>query len=61
MGPRQRSSLGDTLREFANLEAAALVLGQFIGDRSLSVELLVAGIAIWVLFVGLALALEGGA
>lgn len=59
LGPRQRSSLSETLREFANLEVAALVLGQFIGERPISSELMLVGIAIWILLVGLALALEG--
>ncbi|MDO8793629.1 MAG: hypothetical protein Q7J25_03315 [Vicinamibacterales bacterium] len=59
MAPRQKTALSETLREFANLAAAALVLGQFIGDRALSWRLMGVGAFAWIVFVSLALWLEG--
>ena len=55
---RQRDALGQTIRELANLIAAALVVGQIVTERRRS-WLIVAGIGIWVAFVGWALILEG--
>ncbi len=48
---RQRTALGETLRQVGNLAAAALVLGQFVGDRSLSWRVLFAGTVAWMVFV----------
>ena len=55
--PRQRAALGETLRELANLAAGALVLGQFVGEQRLSTRSVLAGIAVWLALVGLALLL----
>ena len=55
---RQRAALSETLREFANLAVAALVLGQFIGTRPLSWRLMGVGALVWLLCLALALALE---
>ena len=57
---RQRAALGETLRQLANLAAAALGLGQFVGEQPPSWWLLVAGAAIWIALVSSALVLEGG-
>ena len=57
--PRQRTALGETLRELANLVAGALVLGQFVGERRLSIWSVLAGIAAWFVLVGLVLLLAG--
>jgi hypothetical protein len=57
--PRQRAALGETLRDLANLGAAALVFGQFIGQQPLSWVLMLAGAGIWVGFVSVALVMEG--
>jgi hypothetical protein len=57
--PRQRAALSETLRELANLAAAALVLGQFVGQRALSWQVLVSGAALWLVLVSYALVLEG--
>ena len=55
---RQRDALGQTIRELANLIAAALVVGQIVTDQRRSWVIL-AGIAIWLGFVALALLLAG--
>ena len=55
---RQRAALSETLREFANLAVAALVLGQVIGTRPLSWRLMGVGALVWLLCLALALALE---
>ena len=56
---RQRSALGETVRELANYGAAALVFGQFIGQSAVSGLLILAGITLWLAFVSFALVLEG--
>ncbi|MEQ1761351.1 MAG: hypothetical protein ABL986_23835, partial [Vicinamibacterales bacterium] len=59
LAPRQRAALSETLREFANLAAAALVLGQAIGERPVSWPPVLAGALIWLGFVWFGLTLEG--
>ena len=54
----QRTALGGTLRELANYGAAALIFGQFVGERSVSWPLILAGVAMWLAFVVTALAIE---
>ena len=56
---RQRAALGETLRELANFAAAALVLGQFVGQQPPSWRLILAGVSIWVVMISVALALIG--
>ena len=56
---RQRVALGETLRELANFAAAALVFGQFVGQGTVSLRLVLAGIAIWLTLVLLALVAQG--
>lgn len=56
---RQRTALSETLRELANLAAAAFVLGQFVTSQPLSWRLMLMGIAFWIAFVGVGLLLEG--
>ena len=56
---RQRSALSETLRELANLAAAAFVLGQFVMSQPLSWGLMLLGIVLRVAFVGVGLVLEG--
>jgi len=56
---RQRTVLGETVRELANYGAAALVFGQFVGQGTVSWPLVLAGIALWLAFVSFALVLEG--
>jgi hypothetical protein len=56
----QRTTLSDALRELANLAVGGLIIGQLVSDRSLSIELLVAGLVVWFLLVGLALLAAGG-
>jgi hypothetical protein len=56
---RQLVALGETLRDLANLAAAALVFGQFVGEGFLSLGLAVAGTAFWLVVVWLGLLMEG--
>ena len=56
---QQRAGLGETLRELANFAAAALVFGQFVGQATVSVRLVLAGIVMWITLVVLALVVEG--
>jgi len=56
---RQRAALSETFREFANLTAAALVVGQFVTDRPLSWLVIGMGLVIWAGFIALGLLLEG--
>ena len=51
LNQKQRTALGETLRQMGNLSAAALVLGQFVGNRPLSWSVLVAGASAWVGFI----------
>jgi hypothetical protein len=55
--PRQRVALSETVRDLANLVAGALVLSQFVGQEPLSWQLILAGIASWVVMVSIALVL----
>ena len=57
---RQGAALSETLRDLANLVAAVLVLGQFVGESPLSWALVVLGFATWAGFVWFGLALVGG-
>jgi hypothetical protein len=52
-------ALGQTLRELANLAAAALVFGQFVGQGFLSWRLVAAGTMFWMLVVWPELLMEG--
>ena len=54
----QRAALSETVRELANLAAAALVVGQLVSERPLSWQLITTGTAIWIGFVGFALFLQ---
>ena len=56
---RQRVALGETLPELANFAAAALVFGQFVGQGTVSLPLVLAGIVTWLMLVLLALQVEG--
>jgi hypothetical protein len=56
---RQFVALGQTLRELANLAAAALVFGQFVGQGFLSWGLVGAGTMFWMIVVWLRLLMEG--
>lgn len=55
---RQRSALSATIRELANLVAAALIVGQVVIAEPRP-WLIAAGTAFWLAFVGWALLLEG--
>ena len=55
----QRRLLAETLRDIANFAAAALIFGQFVGERPFSVWLALLGVTLWGSFVTLAVALAG--
>jgi len=55
----QRAVLVETLRELANLVAGALVLGQFVGPRPMSVWVVLGGVASWLALVGVAMLMTG--
>jgi len=57
LNARQRVALGETFREFANLAAGALVLGQFLGSQPRSWWLMVAGVSVWLGMTGFGLLL----
>ena len=57
--PRRRAALSETIRELANLVAAAWVVGEAIGERGVSWSFLGGGILLWIGFVSFALFLEG--
>ena len=54
LGPVRRALLAEALRELANPIAAALVLGQLVGEGRLSVSLLASGCALWLVLLGAA-------
>ena len=55
---RQLAVLGETLRDLANLAAAALVFGQFVGQELLSWTVVVAGTVFWFILVWVGLLME---
>ena len=58
--PRQREMLADKLPDLANVTAAILVLGQFVGQQPLSPPVFVAGLAMWALLNAAAFSIAGG-
>ena len=56
---RQRAALSHTVRELANLIAAALVVGQVVAGQPPSWWLILTGTAAWVAFVWFGMLLEG--
>lgn len=59
LNSQQRAALGETVRELANLAAAAFILGQFVGAKPVSWWLLLAGAGLWITFVLFAVRLIG--
>ena len=57
---KQRAVLADKLPDVANIAAAALVFGQFLGERAFSWWLALCGLALWGALVSCAIALTGG-
>jgi hypothetical protein len=55
---QQRAALSGTIRELANLVAAAFVLGQFVGERPFSRVLGSIGAVAWIALVVFGLLLE---
>lgn len=56
---RQRQALGIRVRDLATYGAAALVFGQFVGERVVSWRLILVGVLFWIASVASALAIEG--
>jgi len=54
---RQQTLLANTLRELANIAAGAMIFGSFVTDRPFSTWWALGGVALWVVFVGGAVAL----
>ena len=50
----QRALLADKLPDVANIAAGALVFGQFLSDRTFSLPLAAAGVALWAFLFGCA-------
>jgi len=55
----QRAVLGEKLFDLANVAAAALVFGQFLGQQSFSWTVIGVGVGNWFALVMLALRLTG--
>ena len=60
LNSRQRAAFGETLRELANLAAAALVVGRFAGQQPLSWGTLLMGAAVWAVLLVSGLKLLAG-
>jgi hypothetical protein len=58
-GSSRRAVLSETFRELANLAGGAMVLGQFVSERPLSVGIVLVGVLAWLTLVGLALLYAG--
>ncbi len=54
----QRALLADKLCDVANVAAGALVFGQFLAQGGVSLIQMAAGIALWLVLTGWALALR---
>jgi hypothetical protein len=60
LNPKQRSALSDTARQIGNLTFGALVLGQFVGNRTFSWSLLASGGIAWIGFALVGILLLAG-
>jgi len=56
---QQRVALSGTIRDLANLVAAAFVVGQVVGERPFSSLLVLSGAATWIGLAVSGLVLEG--
>ena len=57
LNQRQRELLADKLSDVANLAAAALIFGQFLGEQPFSLLLASIGVGIWAIVTTCAVAL----
>ena len=57
--PRQRAVIVEKLPDLANLVAAVLVLGQFVGEEPASVWRVIMGVALWTGLAGITLLIAG--
>ena len=58
--PRQRAVAVEKLPDLANVIAGLLVFGQFVDDEPVSIWLVAAGLAIWLILAWATLFLAGG-
>jgi len=58
--PEQRQLLFDKLPDAANVLLGALVVGPFLGDGSISIVRVVAGLALWLFAFGFCLFIGRG-
>jgi hypothetical protein len=57
----QRRLFAETVRDIANVAAGAMVFGQFLSGNAFAPRVMVAGAALWIVFVSSAvLTLKGG-
>ena len=59
LGKTRRALLARQVSDVANLAIAALVFGQFIGSRQLSVLPMVFGFGLWLILVAMAIGVAG--
>ena len=59
LAPSQRAVFGEKFLDLANYAAAALVFGQFVGEHRVSWEVMVTGVATWLVFAAWAFWLTG--
>lgn len=57
---QQRAMFVDKLPDFANVAVGALVFGQFLGNGVFSPYVALAGLGLWIVFMGWAAFLAGG-
>ena len=55
----QRAMFGEKFLDLANYAAAALVFGQFVGEQRVSWEVILTGVATWLVFAAWAFWLTG--
>jgi len=55
----QRELLADTLKDFANIAAGAMIFGQFLGEQPFSISVGFVGFLVWIVFVTYAVRLQG--
>jgi hypothetical protein len=56
---RRRTVFGEKLLDLANYAATALVFGQFVGQQSVSWEVMLAGMATWLVLAGTTFLMTG--
>ena len=60
LNPRQREVLAEKLPDVANLAAGALVFGQFLNERPLSLRVALVGVGVWLFLMALSMFVAAG-